>query len=158
MAGGPREPVPAAADGFGLLPLLRCRDDVRGVDVTDLDGPFSDVMRRIADARGGGEGAEGLVRLIVDGSGDIVELKIDPRAMRLTNDELSRAIREAFRAARQQANEQMQAAIQASGAPTEAAMDGLQADLRRLGADAQQRLEEFSALAEQLSSRLNRLG
>jgi DNA-binding protein YbaB len=131
---------------------------VRGIDVSDLGGPVSDVVQRLTEARGGGEAAEGQVRIIVDGTGDIVELKIDKGAMRLTSDELARAVRDAFKQARQAANEEMQTTLQGAGAPTVSALSGLSAEMRRLGADATQRLDDFTALAEQLSSQLGRLG
>ena len=126
--------------------------------MSDLDGPVSDVVERLTGARGGGETLEGQVRIIVDGTGDIVELKIDKAAMRLTPEELARAIRDAFKQARQAATEEMQATLQESGAPTVAALSGLSAEMRRLGADATQRLDDFTSLAEQLSSQLGRLG
>ena len=40
------------------------------------------------------------MRLTVDGTGDLVELELDPRAMRLSSDYLAAAIQEAFRVAR----------------------------------------------------------
>jgi DNA-binding protein YbaB len=120
---------------------------------------YVDVGARWAEARGTGEAAGGQVRVTVDGTGDVVELSIEPRAMRLGSQDLADAIREAFRAARSAAHDR---ATEVGGPTTEeraaAALGDVGTDLLRLGNDAGRRLADFAAVADQVSRRLDRTG
>jgi DNA-binding protein YbaB len=110
-----------------------------------------DAIGRLAAVRGTGEAANGLVRVVVDGTGDIVELHIEPRAMRLASQDVSASVREAFRRARAAAQDGLQEAM---GEPDLAALGEVGARLSQLGSDAQRRLDDFALVAEQLSRRL----
>ncbi|MET9343408.1 MULTISPECIES: YbaB/EbfC family nucleoid-associated protein [unclassified Nonomuraea] len=61
--------------------------------------PLHEARQRMADVRGHGEAADGLVRLEVVPGGALSGLTIDPRAMRLGSAALAEAVLEAARAA-----------------------------------------------------------
>jgi DNA-binding protein YbaB len=124
-----------------------------------MTGPQAGAVARWAQARGTGEAGGGQIRVTVDGTGDLVELYIDPRAMRRGSEDLADAIRAAFRAARSAARER---ATEGAEPMTEeeavSALGGVGADLLRLGNDAGRRLADFAAAADQVSRRLDRSG
>ncbi|MFE3450521.1 YbaB/EbfC family nucleoid-associated protein [Nonomuraea sp. NPDC059194] len=61
--------------------------------------PLHEARERMAEVRGHGEAAEGLVRLEVTPGGALSGLTIDPRAMKLGSEALAEAVLEAARAA-----------------------------------------------------------
>jgi DNA-binding protein YbaB len=124
--------------------------------MTDTQGPASGVLARLAAVRGRGSGADGLVSVEVDGTSDIVGLVIEPRAMRLPSVDLAAAVREAFRAARGAAQEELATAGQ-ERATAIAAPDELRATLDDIQFDAERRLSELTSIAQDLSSRLDRM-
>ncbi|MER7458133.1 YbaB/EbfC family nucleoid-associated protein [Micromonospora sp. NPDC126480] len=120
--------------------------------MTDLPSQF---LGRFTGTRATAEAADGLVRLVVDGTGDLLELDLDPRAMRLPAVDLAAAIRAAFATARAE----VQAALQEQLAAAPPALpDGLGPLLDEVGTGAQRRLDDLTATAQQLADRLNRLG
>lgn len=54
-----------------------------------------DLSQRLAEVRGVGDAAEGLVRVEVTPGGRLVDLRLDPRVMRLDSQRLTEAIRTA---------------------------------------------------------------
>jgi DNA-binding protein YbaB len=111
---------------------------------------------RLAEVRGTGEAAGGLIRVSVDGTGDIIELAIEPRAMRLGSQDIAEAVRAAFRAARSAAQARI---VGSSADATEAVADlgAVGTELVRLGTAAERRLADFAAVADQVSRRLDRI-
>jgi DNA-binding protein YbaB len=117
--------------------------------MTDTAGPASGVLARLAAVRGRGTAADGLVSVEVDGTSDIVDLVIEPRAMRLPSVDLAAAVREAFRGAREAAQEALAVAGQEQ-ATAIATLDDLQFN-------AERRLAELATVAQDLSTRLDRM-
>lgn len=114
------------------------------------DGTTPDALAHFRDARGWGEAAGGLVRLQVDGTGDLVELVIEERAMRLPSMDLADAVKAAFAAAREATQEVLRETVPSDG--------GLNlGPLTQLGTDAQRRLDEFASLAREIAGRFGRL-
>jgi DNA-binding protein YbaB len=107
-------------------------------------------ISRFTQARASGEAANGMVRLAIDGTGDLVELTIDPRAMRLPSTDLADAVREAFRTARDAMREVLRENAPAPG------LDATGTALAQLGTDAQRRLTELTSIAQGLSDRVGR--
>lgn len=121
--------------------------------MSDGYGPLPEVLGRLAQARGTGTAADGLVRVEVDGTGDVVDLVLEPRAMRLASVDLAAAVREAFRTARAMAGE----ALRDSVPQAVAGLGEVGSTLSDLQLDAQRRLGELTSIAQELSSRLDRL-
>ena len=118
------------------------------------DGPdagrpagFTDLIAAYQAIRGTGEAADGRVRVVVDGSSDLVELDIDPHAMRLAAQDLAAAIREAFGAARTEAQ---RAAVEVQPARL-AVPEDARAMLSDLSTLAQRNLDGIDRLAESLA-------
>lgn len=110
-----------------------------------------DVLGRFSAMRGAGEAAGGLVRLEVDGTGDLTDLVIEPAAMRLSADELADALWAAFKTARAGLRESMQ---ELPAVPAEP--EGMRETIAQLG-HATGRLDEMASLARELSAKLDRL-
>ena len=125
--------------------------------MSEHDVVLPEALGRLAEARGTGQAANGLVRLVVDGTGDLVELVIEPRAMRLASVDLAAAVREAFHAARDAAREALAASAPTPSAQVEQ-LGAAGATLAQLGLDAQRRLDEMTSVVRDLSTRLDRLG
>ncbi|MFC7587943.1 YbaB/EbfC family nucleoid-associated protein [Nonomuraea antimicrobica] len=113
----------------------------------DLVAQFS-ALRETAAA------ANGLVEVEVDGTSDLVGLKIDPRAMRLSSEELSAAIRDAFGRARDAAQERAAQAIPEALRMETPELTTLLQDVK---ADAHARMDEILVVANELTARLDRL-
>jgi DNA-binding protein YbaB len=109
-------------------------------------------LSRLLQVTATGESAGGLVRAEVDGTGDLVQLLIDPRAMRLPAADLADEVRRAFQAARAGIREQLDEAIREAG-PVAAGVDP---ELAQVAADAQQRLNELTSMTRDLADRLGR--
>lgn len=124
--------------------------------MTDTAGPASGVLARLSAVRGRGSAADGLISIEVDGTSDIVELVIEPRAMRLPSVDLATAVREAFRTARGAAQEQL-ATLGQEQATAVADPDQLRSTLDDIQLDAERKLSELTAIAQDLSSRLDRM-
>lgn len=120
---------------------------------SDQGSPVTDILGRLAEARGSGEAAGGLVRAEVDGTGDLVGLVIEPKAMRLASEDLAEAVREAIGLARTQVRESL---AEMAPEPGRALGGDVGTTLARLGTEAQSRLGEMTALARELSDRLGR--
>jgi DNA-binding protein YbaB len=127
------------------------------LDVSSGTDPVSGLLTELARVDGAGEAANGLVRLKVDGTGDITDLVIEPKAMRLASEDLAAALREAFGQARAAVQEQLAASPpQAAGSP-EAAGDNMRATLDEISSGAERTLAELTATVDGLSRRLDRL-
>ncbi|MEU5723168.1 YbaB/EbfC family nucleoid-associated protein [Micromonospora sp. NPDC047738] len=122
--------------------------------MTDQHDRPDGLMGRFTTARGAAHAAGGLVHVEVDGTGDLLALDLDPRAMRLPAVDLSAAIREAFRDARTQVQAQLQERL-AAQPPT--LPQGLGPLLNDLGFTAQRRLDDMAAAAQQIADRLGRM-
>ncbi|MFI7573364.1 YbaB/EbfC family nucleoid-associated protein [Micromonospora sp. NPDC049497] len=111
------------------------------------------LLGRFTATRASAVAADGLVHLTVDGTGDLLDLDLDPRALRLPAADLAAAILEAFAAARAE----VQAALQEqlTAAPV-TLPDGLGPLLRDVGSTAQRRLDDMTAAAQQIADRLGR--
>jgi DNA-binding protein YbaB len=101
-----------------------------------------------------GTAAKGLVRIEVDGTGDIVGLVIDPRAMRLPSKDLAAAIREAFGVARTAVLERVEEAAPAAMAQS---APELQALLAEVETGVQRGLTETMTVANELAMQLDRM-
>ncbi|MFC4584696.1 YbaB/EbfC family nucleoid-associated protein [Sphaerisporangium corydalis] len=64
---------------------------------------LSGLVGELADLKGEGESAGGLIGAVVDGGGRIQEVTLDPRAMRMDSRTLAEAVTEAVRAAQEDA-------------------------------------------------------
>ncbi|MEQ4719789.1 YbaB/EbfC family nucleoid-associated protein [Nonomuraea sp. B19D2] len=98
--------------------------------------------------------ADGLVKVEVDGISDLVGLEIDPRAMRLSSDELAAEIRDAFGRARAAAEER---ATQAAPEALRQETPELTALLEDIKSDAHAQMDEILVVANELTMRLDRL-
>jgi DNA-binding protein YbaB len=111
-------------------------------------------MNGFDDIRAQGEAANGLIRVEVSGAGEVTELVIEPKAMRLPSGELSEALRGALNAALSSTREQVMAAAKALPAPPD--LGRLTQLVDELGLLAQRRMDDFSNAAVELSTRLDR--
>lgn len=121
--------------------------------MSDGQSVAPEVLSQLADTRGSGDAADGRVFVQVDGTGDIVDLVIEPAAMGLGPQALADAVRQAFRNARDRVQESLR-----SSPPAAAAGPPDLAALAQVGMDAQRRLSELTTIAEELSNRLRRMG
>ncbi|SBT51330.1 YbaB/EbfC family nucleoid-associated protein [Micromonospora narathiwatensis] len=122
--------------------------------MTDQHDRPDGLMGRFTSVRGAAYAADGLVHVEVDGTGDLLALDLDPRAMRLPSADLSAAIRAAFGDARAQVQAQLQEQL-AAQPPT--LPQGLGPLLNDLGFNAQRRLDDMAAAAQQVADRLGRM-
>ncbi|MFF5072253.1 YbaB/EbfC family nucleoid-associated protein [Micromonospora olivasterospora] len=123
--------------------------------MTDRHDRPGDLVGRFTSARGSAQEWDGLVRVEVDGTGDLLALDLDPRVMRYPAADLSAAIQSAFRAARAE----VQAALQDQLAASPVRLpDGLGPLLDDVGFGTQRRLDDITAAAQQIADRLDRLG
>ncbi|MFG2057728.1 YbaB/EbfC family nucleoid-associated protein [Micromonospora sp. NPDC048930] len=113
------------------------------------------LLGRFTAVRGVADAADGLVHVEIDGTGELLALDLDPRAMRLPAVDLSAAIRQAFRDARAQVQGQLQEQL---GGQPPALPEGLGSLLNDLGFSAQRRLDDMAAAAQQIADRLDRMG
>ena len=111
------------------------------------------VLARLAAVRGEGAADGGRVRVVLDGSGDLLDLVIDPQSMRGSSAELAAAVRAAFGQARADVARQVQdeAARRAFEAPlSPTAVRGLE----DVALSAHRKLAEMTALVTDLAGRL----
>jgi YbaB/EbfC DNA-binding family len=116
------------------------------------NGP--DVVGQLTAVRGDGEAAGGQVKVVLDGTSNLVELVINPRAMRLGSEDLVDAVTSAFAAARESVRSQLADLTPAYDVVPE----DTQASLDEIQLDAERRLDALSQIAEDLSTRLDRFG
>jgi DNA-binding protein YbaB len=107
---------------------------------------------QLASIRATGEAAGGLVRAEVDGGGQLSDLALDPRAMRLPAAELAEALKSALQEA--------QAAFQLQLAETAGQLGGrlpsrsqLTGELDEMSASAERRMNEICTALYDLSRR-----
>lgn len=117
----------------------------------DDDAPVSTILARLTEIKGLGRSPDGLVEVEVDGTSDIVNLSINPKAMRLASFDLADAIRNAFQEARTMAQKAMREI------PPPAYPDDIRDTLSFLEDDARRRLSELTATAQELSDHLHRM-
>jgi DNA-binding protein YbaB len=112
----------------------------------------TDFSANITAIRAQGEASNGLVRLTVDGTGEITELVIDPKAMRMSSEDLASAVQAAHRDARAGAR----TAVQHEAAQVTQGLGSLSSLLESVGADAQRRMADFARAADDIASRIDR--
>jgi DNA-binding protein YbaB len=110
------------------------------------------VLQRLAASRGQGSAADGLVSAGVDGTGEIVELVIEPRAMRMASSDLAEAVRTAIAAARADVTAQL--AVAAPQSTPDTGVAALHRLLRDVDASARQQMQQFARFADELTARL----
>ncbi|MEP7020180.1 MAG: YbaB/EbfC family nucleoid-associated protein [Pseudonocardiales bacterium] len=115
--------------------------------VGNLTAGFDNIQAR-------GDAANGLVRVEVSGAGEVTDLVIEPKAMRLPSSDLSAALRSAVNEALAAARDQVADVAKAVPAPPD--MARLTRMVEDLGQLAQRRMDEFSTAASELSARLDR--
>jgi DNA-binding protein YbaB len=113
-----------------------------------------DFLDRFAAMRETAVAANGLVKVEVDGTSDLVGLVIDPRAMRLPSHELAAAVRDAFGRARATAQERATRAIPEALRQDTPEVSALLQDIK---ADAHANMDEILVVANELTARLDRL-
>ncbi|WP_460520745.1 YbaB/EbfC family nucleoid-associated protein [Flindersiella endophytica] len=118
--------------------------------------PVSGLLQELARVNGAGEAANGLVRVEVDGTGDITGLVIAPKAMRLASEDLSDAVLLAFGQARSAVQEQLATNPPRSVGGAEDTRDNVRATLDEISSGAQRTLSELTATVDGLSRRLDR--
>ncbi len=102
--------------------------------------------------RASGEAGDGLVRVEVDGGGQVLDLTLDPRAMRLPAWELAAAVRSALQQAQTTARAEAEELASQLGM-TVPSRERLAASLDEGTASAERRLNEYSAALYDLSRR-----
>lgn len=123
-----------------------------GLETTRGTDPVTGLLTELAQVSASGEAANGLVRVKVDGTGDITDLVIEPKAMRLPSEDLAAAVRDAFGQARAGVQQQLTA-----HPPGPVAVDdNLRLTLDEIGSGAQRTLAELTATVDALSRRLDR--
>jgi DNA-binding protein YbaB len=108
------------------------------------------VPEQIGSIRASGEDADGLVRVEVDGGGQVVDLTLDPRAMRLGASELAEAVKTALQRAQAAARSELETQTRHLGEVLPS-RDRLAATLEEATASAERRLGEFSTAMYDLS-------
>jgi DNA-binding protein YbaB len=111
-----------------------------------------DLSERLSAARHETENDEATVHAVVDGSGQVIEIRLDPKAARLDSERLSQVITETLRSAQAAAREALPEAVGAGGAATPDT-ESLTRLAGELGAGAQQRLAEISGTLDRLLAR-----
>lgn len=112
----------------------------------------SDLPELLTNARHRAENDDSTVAAVVDGSGQVIEVLVEPKAMRLDSERLGAAITDTVRAAQQTAREALPDAV---GASTVATPDteSLARLATELGTGAQQRLADISSTLDRLLAR-----
>jgi DNA-binding protein YbaB len=107
---------------------------------------------QIGVVRASGEAADGLVRVEVDGAGQVIDLVLDPRAMRLGAPDLAEAVKAALAQAQAAARSEVDRQVRRLG-ETLPSRDRLAATLEEATASAERRMNEFSTAVYDLSRR-----
>jgi YbaB/EbfC DNA-binding family len=116
-------------------------------------GRTPDVVGQLGVVRGSGQAHGGVVRVVLDGTGNLLDLVIEPKAVRLGSEELTAAVRTAFDGARQDVQSRLsdlEPAYAVTPEDTKATLDEVQVDAGR-------RLDGLMQIAEELSAKLDRL-
>lgn len=116
-------------------------------------GSTPDIEQWFAGFRGHGEAAEGRVRVDVNGTGDIEDVQLDPKAMRLPSEDLAAAFKEAFTSARSDVKQQ----LSESTPPFQAMPEDVRETLDDLQFIADRRLNQFTEMADDLATRIERM-
>ncbi|MGJ6962266.1 YbaB/EbfC family nucleoid-associated protein [Streptosporangium sp. G11] len=106
---------------------------------------LSGVFGELESVTGEGSGADGLARALVDGAGQIKEITLEPRIMRLDSQAVAEAVTEAVRAAQQaarRANEELLRA--ATGDPLPLDMDEARRRFEDIGQDLVRTLDDLA--------------
>lgn len=109
-------------------------------------------MAALGEIRGEGETADGRVRVVVDGTSNLISLTLSPESKRLGVEDLEQAISAAFALARTSA--QSQARTAAATLPSAAVDAEALARLGDLGAQSLARVQQMMAAVEQISARM----
>lgn len=110
------------------------------------------VPEQIGSIRTTGEDDDGLVRVEVDGGGQVMDLTLDPRAMRLRAPELTEAVKTALQRAQAAARSELESQIRHRGEVLPS-RDRLAATLEEATVSAERRFNEFSTAIHDLSRR-----
>jgi DNA-binding protein YbaB len=110
------------------------------------------VYEQLTALRLRGEAAHGLVRAEVDGSGQLIDLTLDPRAMRMQSHELAEAVKTAIAAAQSAARERLQE-VTAEAARRLPSQERLAATLAEVRSTAEHRLDEYSSAVDDIVRR-----
>ncbi|GAA3004960.1 YbaB/EbfC family nucleoid-associated protein [Streptosporangium longisporum] len=133
-----------------MIPL-----DPGGLRPEDLDAVIrnsEETLRRLGDVAvelktvtGEGTGAGGLARALVDGAGQIREITLEPRIMRLDSQAVAEAVTEAVRAAQQDASRANEELLRAAtgGEPVTLDMDEARRRFEDIGNDLARALEDL---------------
>lgn len=121
--------------------------------MSDQTGSTPNVEEWFAGFRGHGEAADGRVRVDVNGTGDIEDVQLDPKAMRLPSEDLAAAFKEAFTAARADVKEQ----LSETTPPFQALPEDIRETLDDLQFVADRRLNQFAEMADDLAARIDRM-
>ncbi|MDP9793775.1 DNA-binding protein YbaB [Catenuloplanes nepalensis] len=106
-----------------------------------------DAMERLAEVRAGADAAGGLVRVEVDGAGQVTDVWFDPRAMRLASADLAEAVLAALRQAQAAAREQ------AAGIAVAPAREEYAAASARAVEEAERRMAQITSMLDGLVRR-----
>lgn len=111
-----------------------------------------DLSTRLSAGRHEAENADATVHAVVDGSGQVIEVRLEPKAVRVDSERLAQVITETLRSAQAAAREALSEAVGAGRAatPDTASLTRLATDL---GAGAQQRLADISGTLDRLLAR-----
>lgn len=93
------------------------RADSLIASVADPGQTGLELTERLTEVRGHGEAADGRVRAVANGRGEIIELAIDPRLFRRSSDDVSTLAREAVNAALADARQRDDAQIAGAVGP-----------------------------------------
>ncbi|WP_375500253.1 YbaB/EbfC family nucleoid-associated protein [uncultured Jatrophihabitans sp.] len=111
-----------------------------------------DVAARLADARHEAHSDDASMTAVVDGSGQVLDIALEPKAMRLSAETLGASIAETVRAAQAAAREALPEALLDTAAPSPD-VESLGRLATELGAGAQQRLSDISSTLDRLLAR-----
>ncbi|GAA5062466.1 DNA-binding protein YbaB [Thermocatellispora tengchongensis] len=105
-------------------------DDVRAEDLERIARESEAAIARLGAAfteldavTGEGSGADGLARAVVDGSGGIIEITLEPRIMRLDSRSIAEAVTEAVRQAQQEARRRTEELVRAATGAADLSLD-----------------------------------
>jgi DNA-binding protein YbaB len=108
-----------------------------------------DLPERLAGARQEASSPDGVVTAVVDGGGRLVDLTLDPKAMRLAAERLAATIAETVQAAQDAARASLRGLV--PPAPPTGELAGLADLAASLQATATGRLEEITATLDRLT-------
>ncbi|MGC5011031.1 YbaB/EbfC family nucleoid-associated protein [Streptosporangium sp. DT93] len=146
----PRVPRPDAPRPQAPRPEDPRPEDLLPQDLDAVVRESEETLRRLGDVvgeleavTGEGTGAGGLARALVDGAGQIKEITLEPRVMRLDSQAVAEAVTEAVRAAQLDARRANEELIRAAtgGEPVTLDMDEARRRFEEIGDDLARALD-----------------